>query len=126
MRVTQRYPSGPAGPAGPLAAPTPRPPPPCRPRHPARLAPRVAGPRPAPDGSGALVVALDLHLHEAVVEHSADRVQRIPLTPDRAVGEVTRQVLAAVRAAGGEVTIDPTPQEVPWDTPLDADEEHAH
>ena len=83
-------------------------------------------PLPAPDGSGALVVALDLHLHEAVVEHSAGRVQRIPLTPDRAVGEVTRQVLAAVRAAGGEVTIDPTPQEVPWDTPLDADEEHAH
>jgi hypothetical protein len=27
-------------------------------------------PLPAPDGSGALVVALDLHRHEAVVEHS--------------------------------------------------------
>src|SRR2546423_14686391 len=68
-------------------------------------------PLPAPDGGGALVVALDLHLHEAVVEHSGGRVERIALTPDRAVGEVTRQVLAAVRAAGGEVTIDPTPQE---------------
>src|SRR5437870_12459677 len=42
-------------------------------------------PLPAPDGSGALVVALDLHLHEAAVEHSAGRVQRNPLTPDRAV-----------------------------------------
>jgi hypothetical protein len=83
-------------------------------------------PLPAPDGSGALVVALDLHRHEAVVEHSGGRVQRIALTPDRAVGEVTREVLAAVRAVGGDVTIDPTPQEVPWDTPLDADEEHAH
>jgi len=83
-------------------------------------------PLPAPDGSGALVVALDLHLHQAVVEHSGGRVQRIPLTPDRAVGEVTREVLAAVRAAGGDVTIDPTPQEVPWDTPLDTDTEHAH
>src|SRR5204863_8937436 len=52
-------------------------------------------PLPAPDGSGALVVALDLHRHEAVVEHSAGREQRIPLTPDRAVGEVTREVKAA-------------------------------
>jgi hypothetical protein len=83
-------------------------------------------PLPAPDGSGALVVALDLHLHEAVVEHSGGRVQRIALTPDRAVGEVTREVLAAVRDAGGDVTIDPAPQEVPWDTPLDTDDVHAH
>jgi len=84
------------------------------------------GPLPAPDGSGALVVALDLHRHEAVVEHSGGRVQRIALTPDRAVGAVTREVLAAVREAGGDVRIDPTPQEVPWTTPLDADDEHAH
>ena len=83
-------------------------------------------PLPAPDGSGALVVALDLHRHEAVVEHSGGRVRRIALTPNRSVGEVTREVLAAVRDAGGEVRIDPTPQEVPWDTPLDADDEHAH
>ena len=70
-------------------------------------------PLPAPDGSGALVVALDLHRHEAVVEHSGGRVRRIALTPNRAVGEVTREVLAAVSDAGGEVRIDPTPQEVP-------------
>jgi len=84
-------------------------------------------PLPAPDGSGALVVVLDLHRHEAVVEHSDGRVQRIALTPHRSVGEVTRDVLAAVRlVAGGDVRIDPTPQEVPWDIPLDADDEHAH
>ena len=82
-------------------------------------------PLPAPDGSGALVAVLDLHRHEAVVEHSSGRAERIPLTPDRPVGAVTRAVLAAVRAAGGEVTIDPTPQEVPWRVPLDEDEEHA-
>ncbi len=82
-------------------------------------------PLPAPDGSGALVVALDLHQHEAVVEHSSGRAERIPLTPDRPVGAVTREVLAAVRAAGGEVTIDPAPQEVPWQVPLDEDQEHA-
>jgi hypothetical protein len=82
-------------------------------------------PLPAPDGSGSLVVALDLHRHEAVVEHSDGRVQRVALTPDRAVGEVTREVLTAVRNAGGDVTIDPTPQEVPWDVPLDTDDEHA-
>src|SRR5215212_4783445 len=44
---------------------------------------------PAPDGSGALVVALDLRSHEAVVEHSDGRSQRLALTPDQPVGEVT-------------------------------------
>ena len=82
-------------------------------------------PLPAPDGSGSLVVALDLRTHEAVVEHSAGPAERIPLTPDRPVGEVTREVLAAARRAGGDVTIDATPQEVPWTVPLDQDSEHA-
>jgi Family of unknown function (DUF5996) len=82
-------------------------------------------PLPAPDGSGALVVALDLRTHQAVIEHSDGREERAALTPDRAVGEVTRAVLTAVRGLGGEVDIDPTPQEVPWSVPLDQDEEHA-
>jgi hypothetical protein len=82
-------------------------------------------PLPAPEGSGALVVALDLRTHEAVVEHSDGREERIALTPDRPVGEVTRAVLAAVRDLAGPVEIDPTPQEVPWTVPLDADDEHA-
>ena len=81
---------------------------------------------PAPDGSGGLVVALDLRAHEAVVEHSGGRSERIPLTPHRAVGEVTRDVVAAVGRLGGVVTINPTPQEVPWTVPLDEDDEHAH
>ena len=51
-------------------------------------------PLPAPDGSGALVVALDLHRHEAVAEHSDGRATRIALAPDRPVAEVTRDVLA--------------------------------
>ena len=83
-------------------------------------------PLPAPDGSGALVAALDLHGHEAVIEHSAGRAEHVALTPHRPVGEVTREVLAAASALGGPVTIDPTPQEVPWTVPLDQDEEHAH
>src|SRR4051794_8111097 len=82
-------------------------------------------PLPAPDRSGALVVALDLHAHEGVVEHSDGRVQRVPLTPDRPVREVTREMLEAVRAVGGDVEIDPTPQEVAWTVPLDEDGEHA-
>ena len=82
-------------------------------------------PLPAPDGSGSLVVALDLRTHEALVERNTGRTERIPLTPDRAVGPVTRDVLAAVRRVAGPVEIDPTPQEVPWDVPLDADEQHA-
>jgi len=81
-------------------------------------------PLPAPDGSGALVVALDLRTHEASIEHSAGQVERVPLAPDRAVGEVTREVLAAARRLAGAVVIDPTPQEVSWTVPLDEDDEH--
>ena len=81
---------------------------------------------PAPDGSGALVAALDLHTHEAVVEHSDGRSRRIALTPDRPVGEVTREVVAAAgELAGGAVAINATPQEVAWTVPLDEDDEHA-
>jgi hypothetical protein len=82
-------------------------------------------PLPAPDGSGAFVVALDLHAHEAVVEHSDGRAARVALTPDRPVGAVTRELLAAVSGLVGPVDIDPTPQEVAWTVPLDEDEEHA-
>ena len=61
-------------------------------------------PLPAPDGSGAFVVALDLQTHEAVAEHSDGSVRRVALTPDRPVGEVTRRLLKAVRdLAGGAV-----------------------
>jgi hypothetical protein len=80
---------------------------------------------PAPDGSGALVVALDLRSHEAIVEHTGGRVHRVALAPDRPVGDVTREVLDAVRKVGGAVEINPTPQEVPWSVPLDEDYEHA-
>jgi len=82
-------------------------------------------PLPAPDGSGALVVALDLRTHEALAEHSGGAARRVALTPDRPVGEVTRELLDAVGALAGAVKIDPTPQEVPWTVPLDEDEEHA-
>src|SRR5215213_8379102 len=82
-------------------------------------------PLPAPDGSGAFVVALDLRRHEAVAEHTEGRVHRIPLAPDRPVADVTQQVLAAVDGLVGPVRIDPRPQEVPWTTPLDEDRDHA-
>jgi Family of unknown function (DUF5996) len=83
-------------------------------------------PLPAPDGSGAFVVALDLHAHEAVVEHSSGRsVQRVALGPDRPVGAVTRELLAAIGTLAGVVEIDPTPQEVSWSVPLDEDDEHS-
>jgi hypothetical protein len=79
-----------------------------------------------PDGSGSLVAALDLRVHQAVVEHSGGRSVAVPLGPDRPVGEVTQAVLAAVGELGGPVQIDPTPQEVPWTVPLDEDDEHTH
>ena len=80
---------------------------------------------PAPDGSGAIVAALDLRTHEALAEHSDGRETRIALTPNRPVAEVTRELLEAVGRLGGAVEINPTPQEVPWTVPLDEDDEHA-
>jgi hypothetical protein len=82
-------------------------------------------PLPAPDNSGAFVVALDLRTHEAVAEHNDGRVRRVALAPNRPVGEVTREILAAVRELAGPVQIDLRPQETPWSTPLDEDDEHA-
>jgi hypothetical protein len=91
-----------------------------------RLTPRgwETAPLPARDGSGSLVVALDLHSHDAVAEHSDGRAERVPLTPDRPVADVTSEVLAAVTRLGGHVRINPVPQEVPWRVPLDEDYEH--
>jgi len=83
-------------------------------------------PLPAPDGSGAIVAALDLRTHEAVVEHTVRGTRRLPLTPDRPVGDVTRALLGAVEELAGRVEINPTPQEVSWTVPLDEDTEHAH
>jgi hypothetical protein len=92
-----------------------------------RLTPRgwETQPLPAPDHSGALVVALDLHTHHAVVEHSDGRARRVPLTPHRPVADVTRELLASIADLVGRVQINTTPQEVPWTAPLDEDYEHA-
>lgn len=82
-------------------------------------------PLPAPNGSGLVVVALDLREHEAVVEHDSESPRRIPLTPHRSVADVTHDVLTAVGQLGGSVEIDMKPQETPWTTPLDEDTEHS-
>ncbi|MDA8357794.1 MAG: DUF5996 family protein [Actinomycetota bacterium] len=82
-------------------------------------------PLPAPDGSGTIVLALDLHAHQTLIEHSDGRRRGVALTPDRAVGEVTREVLGAVTAMVGPVAFDPRPQEVAWTVPLDQDDQHA-
>src|ERR1700750_3084474 len=51
---------------------------------------------PAPDRWGGVVVALDLRGHAVLVERADGRERRVPLTPDRAVAEVTRDVMAAI------------------------------
>jgi hypothetical protein len=81
-------------------------------------------PLPAPDHSGALVCTLDLRTHRTVIEHSDGQVREVPLTPNRPVGEVTRDVLGAIEQLAGRVPINPRPQEVPWSSPLDEDDEH--
>jgi hypothetical protein len=79
---------------------------------------------PAADRSGAIVVGLDLRRHEAFVEHSSGAGRRVALAPDRSVGAVTRELLAAVTALAGPVALELDPQEVWWTTALDQDEEH--
>jgi hypothetical protein len=81
-------------------------------------------PLPAPNGSGAFGVALDLRAHAAVVEHADGRLKHIALAPNRSVAAVTQDVLAAVCELAGDVQINTKPQETPWQTPLDADTEH--
>ena len=75
----------------------------------------------APDGSGGFGITLDLRQHEAIVEHVDGRERVMPLTPNRAVRDVMHDVLAAVQELAGPVEISPTPQETPWQTPLDQD-----
>jgi Family of unknown function (DUF5996) len=82
-------------------------------------------PLPAPDGSGAFVSGLDLSEHEAFLEHTDGRRERVALAPNRSAGEVTREVLRSLASLAGAVEIDPTPQEVWWSVPLDEDAEHA-
>lgn len=82
-------------------------------------------PLPTPNGSGAFSVTLDLLAHEAQVRHSDGRTAAVPLTPHRSVGAVTTELLATIASLVGPVTIDTTPQEVPWTFPLDQDEDHA-
>src|SRR5436305_5473834 len=82
-------------------------------------------PLPAPDGSGALVAGLDLQSHEAFIEHTNGQRQQVALMTNRAVAEVTQEVLDRLGAMVGEVAIDPTPQEVWWSAPLGQDREHA-
>src|SRR4026207_1964577 len=45
-------------------------------------------PLPAPDGSGAVVVALELRSHEVLVEHSGGRSWSAALTPTKSTGQV--------------------------------------
>ena len=82
-------------------------------------------PLPAPDRSGAVVAALDLRAHEALLEHSDGRVRRFPLGPDRAVADVTAELLRGLTELAGPARINTAPQEVPWTVPLDEDRLHA-
>ena len=79
---------------------------------------------PASNRSGAVVLGLDLHSHEAFIEHTDGANSRVALTPNRPVGEVTRELLSALTAISGTVELELSPQEVWWTVPLDEDREH--
>jgi hypothetical protein len=81
-------------------------------------------PLPAPDGSGAFTAILDLRTHEAVLEHTDGRSAQVAL-PGRAVGLVTRELLAAAHELAGPFEVNLTPQEVDWTEQLDEDTTHA-
>lgn len=81
-------------------------------------------PLPHPRSPGAFAVSIDLRRHAVVVEHSNGGSLLVPLTPNRSVGEVTRELLAGIASIVGRVELHLTPQEVPWTTPFDQDEEH--
>ena len=71
-------------------------------------------PLPAPDGSGCLVVALDLQNHEFAVETSAKGGRRITLAPNHPVGAVAREALDAIRQLTEPGQHGSETQEVPW------------
>ncbi len=81
-------------------------------------------PLPLPDRSGTIVGLLDLHAHEVALERSDGRTKRVALRPDRAVADVTAELLAALKRLAGKVRLHLQPQEVPWTVPLDEDTEH--
>src|ERR1700742_2034281 len=76
-------------------------------------------PLPALDGSGSLVVALDLTRHEALAEHSDGRPTRAALGPARSVAAVTNELIERIRELAGPIEMDLTPQEVSWTVALD-------
>jgi hypothetical protein len=77
---------------------------------------------PLPWRGGSVVVALDLRRHEAVISHSLSAADaRVPLAPDRAVADVTADVLSVLPVPD----LDLAPDEVPWTVPLDQDRLHA-
>ena len=81
---------------------------------------------PAPDGSGALVVALDLHaLRGGRRAQRRTRAARSRSRPTARSARSRATLLAAVRDLAGPVELSLTPQETPWTTPLDEDDEHA-
>lgn len=78
----------------------------------------------APNGSGAVVLLLDLRTHELVIEHNAGGGGHVSLVPERPVAEVVCELLPVLERLAGEVRINFAPQEVPWSVPLDEDDEH--
>ncbi len=71
-----------------------------------------------------MVVALHVHAHGAVIEHSDGR-RRVAFTQNWPVRAVTRDALGALRGLIEAVPFNPAPQETSWSVPLDDDDEHA-
>jgi hypothetical protein len=69
-------------------------------------------------------VMFDFIDHDLLIATSAGTTKALPLIP-RSVADFYHEFMASPRALGIEVTINPTPCEVPHPIPYDQDQEHA-
>jgi hypothetical protein len=78
---------------------------------------------PIPYKGEAFEIQFDFTDHRLEIMTSFGRNQTLALEP-KTVASFYREFLAAIRAAGIEISIDPKPQEVPEPIPFDQDETH--
>jgi hypothetical protein len=78
-----------------------------------------------PYGARSVQGSVDLFRVELLLESSDGRDWRITLAEPRTIAQVYAELLAGLKALDVDVTLSPIPQEIPDQTPFDADERPA-